>query len=68
MASDRERRALERRSWPGKLATTHEPAQLATAEERLASMWQLALDAWSIQGKELPDYTRDQIPGRLIRR
>ena len=65
--SDREERARARRTWPGGLTTEHAPAQLPTAEARLASMWQLALDAWALQGRELPRYTRAEMPGRLIR-
>jgi hypothetical protein len=67
MPSELEQRARDRRSWPGVLTTEHAPAQLATAEERLASMWQLSLDAWAMQGRPLPGYTREDIPGRLIR-
>ena len=67
MPSERELRAMRRSTWTGGLTRAHEPAQLPTAEERLASMWQLALDAWSIRGERLPDYERAQIPGRLIR-
>ena len=38
-----------------------------TAEERLAMMWELTLGAWSLTGKPLPDYTRANMPGRIIR-
>jgi hypothetical protein len=65
--TDREIRALARQSWPGGLSRVHEPAQLPTAQERLATMWQLAVDAWSLRGEASPDYPRDQIPGRVIR-
>jgi hypothetical protein len=67
MPSDRELRSHRRRSRPGGLTTEQEPAQLGTPEERLASMWQLALDAWSYTGNPLPSYDRAAIPGRLIR-
>ena len=36
-------------------------------EERLAMMWQLALDAWASAGRQLPEYTRENMPGRVIR-
>lgn len=39
-----------------------------TPEERIAMMWSLAVDAWAVSGRALPQYTRDQMPGRLIRR
>ena len=73
MQSERELRARQRRAegrhtWEGGLTTTHEPAQLSTPEERLATMWQLAVDAWALQGAPLPDYARDAIPGRILRR
>lgn len=40
MPTERELRAQRRQSWPGGLTRAHEPAQLSTPEERLASMWQ----------------------------
>jgi hypothetical protein len=67
MKTERELRALRRQSWPGGLMTEHRAAQLDTPEERLATMWPLALDAWSLSGAPLPDYERATIPGRLIR-
>ncbi len=39
-----------------------------TAEERLAMMWPLACDAWASRGEPLPEYTRENMPGRVIRR
>ncbi len=30
-------------------------------------MWPLALEAWSLGGKPLPDYTRSETPVRVIR-
>ena len=67
MPTERELRAQRRQSWAGGLTRAHEPAQLSTPEERLASMWQLALDAWSLRGEALPSYTRAALPGRVIR-
>jgi hypothetical protein len=66
MPIERELRALRRQNWAGGLTRAHEPAQLPTAEQHLASMWQLALDAWSLRGEALPSYTR-RAPGRVIR-
>jgi hypothetical protein len=37
-----------------------------TAEERIAMMWPLALDAWTTSGRALPDYGRQDMPGRVI--
>jgi len=33
-----------------------------TAEERLAMMWPLALEAWELTGRPLPQYSRDAMP------
>ena len=33
-----------------------------TAEDRLAMMWPLAHEAWSLAGLDLPDYSRDRAP------
>ena len=38
-----------------------------TAEERLAMMWPLALEAWRLAGRPIPDYTRAEIPARVVR-
>lgn len=38
-----------------------------TREERLASMWPLALEAWRLGGRPLPSYDRAHIPARLLR-
>lgn len=38
-----------------------------TAEERLAMMWPLAVDAWTTSGREFPEYPRHRMPGRVIR-
>ena len=38
-----------------------------TPEERLAMMWPLALDAWATAGRLLPAYTRDEMPGQVLR-
>ena len=38
-----------------------------TPEERIAMMWPLAVDAWAAAGRRLPRYSRDRMPGRIIR-
>ena len=38
-----------------------------TPEEGIAMMWRLAVDAWTSAGLRLPGYTRDRMPGRVIR-
>jgi hypothetical protein len=38
-----------------------------TPEQRLATMWPLALEAFSLLGRPLPDYRRADIPVALRR-
>ena len=35
--------------------------------ERLAMMWPLAVEAWTLSGRSLPDYDRKNMPGQLYR-
>ena len=37
-----------------------------TAEQRLAMMWSLASDAWSLTGRPMPAYARSQTPVRRV--
>ena len=37
-------------------------SQQTTAEQRLEMMWPLALEAWSLTGKPVPDYARRDTP------
>jgi hypothetical protein len=57
----------DRRSWPVRLYRLGEEpgedqSRLNTAEERLAMMWDLARDAWSLTGRPVPDYPRRETP------
>lgn len=36
-------------------------------EVALGVMWETALEAWLFSGRELPRYTRHEMPGRVIR-
>jgi hypothetical protein len=36
-------------------------------EQRLEMMWELAMAAWSLTGEPMPEYSRDEMPGRIIR-
>ena len=38
-----------------------------TVEERLAMMWQLAVDAWASMGEPIAEYERASAPGRILR-
>lgn len=67
-----EERAKSREQWPiRRFALGEEPSEdlsaTTTPEERLAMVWRLTLDAWASQGLPLPEYTREQMPGRVIR-
>lgn len=60
-------KARDRSSWPVRAYRLgSEPADdlsaVTTAEERLAMMWPLALEAWELTGRPLPRYTRRETP------
>ena len=68
----RRHRAAARASWPLRgYPLGSEPsddlAAVTTPEQRLAMMWELALQAWHLSGRELPTYARHEMPGKLIR-
>ncbi len=65
------RRQTERASWPvRRLRLGGEPGDdmraLTTAEQRLEMMWPLALGAWTLTGRPLPQYRREDAPVRLL--
>jgi hypothetical protein len=69
----RRARAAGRAGWPIRCHRLAEEAEddlsaTTTAEERLRMVWQLTLDAWASAGWPIPDYRRDQAPGRVLRR
>jgi hypothetical protein len=37
-------------------------SRLNAPEDRLAVMWDLARDAWSLTGKSMPEYSRHETP------
>ncbi len=64
---------MSRRAWPiRKDRLGEEPSDdlsdSTTPAQRLEMMWPLALEAWSLTGKPLPDYARDETPVRRFRR
>ncbi len=75
MSSDeqtRSERAAARSDWPiRRYELGEEPSEnliaTTTPEERLGMMWELALQAWSLTGRPLPEYERHEIPGRVVR-
>ena len=75
MSDDRdaaERRRAARRAWPIVcFSLGEEPpddlAQVTTPAARIAMMWPLALEAWSVAGRAMPTYDRRNLPTRLFR-
>ena len=76
MSSDspepKEARRAARASWPiARFRLGEEPpddlSEVTTLEERIAMMWPLAVEAWKLAGRPLPDYDRRNIPARLFR-
>jgi hypothetical protein len=70
--TDANNRAAARKSWPiRKHRLGEEPSDdlrdSTTAEERLQMMWQLAVDAWSLANRPIPDYNRNEAPIRKLR-
>jgi hypothetical protein len=72
VSDEREQRARARAEWPGVLTTLEQQTDAAivrhgTPGERVAMVWRITLDAWAMSGRELPEYERADMPGRLIR-
>ena len=71
MVSESRRKA--RVNWPIKRAKLEDENQDTSGlelspEERLAMMWKLAQQLWSLSGKPFPDYRRSEMPGTLQRK
>ena len=65
-------RRRERAAWPVEVfelgtEPSDDLSDRTTAEERLAMMWPLAVEAWTTSGRPLPDYPRHRMPCRVIR-
>jgi len=65
-------RRAARSTWPVRVhrlqdAPGADLGAITTAEERLAMMWPLALEAWALMPRSLPGYTRAETPV-LVRR
>jgi len=68
---NRTERARHRRTWPVRRYTLGEEpgddlSASTTAVQRLAMMWPLAVEAWRLSGRPLPDYPRSRAPVRVI--
>jgi hypothetical protein len=70
-AEEQRKRAAQRAAWPIRRVRlgeeTDDLSEVTTATERIAMMWPLAVEAWSMAGLPIPDYTRETMPGRLLR-
>lgn len=66
--SDRRSRFAVARVFP----LGHEPddglIDRTTRAERLAMVWPLTLEAWSLAGRALPEYPRGRTPVRVVER
>ena len=65
--------AADRRRWSvRKYRLGAEPSDdlsdSTTPEQRIEMMWALALEAWSLSGQPLPDYSRGDTPIRRVLR
>jgi hypothetical protein len=68
---ERAARRAARASWPIRVYRLgNEPgddlSSTTTAEERLAMVWSLTLEAWAVAGKPLPCYSRGETPIRAV--
>jgi len=65
-------RARARVTWPvRRFPVGEEPgddlSRCTTAAERLGMMWELAVEAWRMSGREIPAYDRRAAPGSVVR-
>jgi hypothetical protein len=61
---------LDRSSWPVRVFSLKDApgpdlSSVTTAEERLAMVWQLTLEAWSLAGGAIPGWNRNEGPIRV---
>ena len=68
---ERKRRAAARRQWPMRVVELDEDevedlSATTTMEERLAMVWRLTLDSWASSGRPIPNYRREDTPGRVV--
>jgi hypothetical protein len=70
-AEEERKRAALRGAWPVRRLKLGEESDdlsaVTTATERIAMMWPLAMEAWVMAGLTVPDYTRETMPGRILR-
>ncbi|MCC6875249.1 MAG: hypothetical protein IT378_13160 [Sandaracinaceae bacterium] len=71
MSSFEERRR-QRASWPVRVVRLGEEELVdsrdaSTIDERMALVWKLTRELWAFRGEPMPEYTRAQMPGRVVR-
>jgi hypothetical protein len=70
-ASEAEARRKAREKWPVVVLHLNEDSDdisdVTTPAERIAMMWPLALEAWRLAGRPIPDYDRAHTPCRVFR-
>jgi len=68
---DLEARAAARGNWPVRVYRLGEEPEddlsETTPEQRLAMIWELSVDAWTLSGRPFPEYSRAETPVRVIR-
>jgi hypothetical protein len=45
-----------------------DPLDQSTIDQRIAMMWPLAREAWSVAGMPIANYERSNMPGALVQR
>jgi len=72
-----ERRAAERRKraaeWPVRRYRLGEepkrdPLDASSVDERIRMVWPLTKEGWAVAGRQMPNYDRSSMPGRVARR
>ena len=64
-------RRARRATWPVRIVRRGEEphdSEDTTPEERIAMMWELAVQAWGMAGIPIPDYDRAHTPIKVVRR
>jgi hypothetical protein len=63
------RAARRRETWSLSVHTLADapPSQRTSPEVALASIWRLSCECWAMSGRPWPDYTRANMPGRVLR-
>jgi len=69
---DVEARRRARSQWPISRHTldtlpSDDLSATTTAAQRIAMMWPLAVEAWRVAGRSIPEYRRSEAPGQLFR-